>query len=138
MTLSFLIYIYFYLECWDNEPDNRPTINQVVERLKSMVSVRNQSVNNYQTVNSDASFQLSNEPFNSNNNVTSNNSLHGELSKLLQNFDKMNTNEIVESLTSNRQIIEIVDEIVDLIIKLTSNEKGYRGIKQGVFNYFTN
>src|SRR5207245_7947271 len=95
MTLSFLIYIYFYLECWDNEPDNRPTMNQVVERLKSMISVRNQSVNNYQTVNSDTGLQLPNEQQN-NNEISPNtgNSLHGELSKLIQNFDKMNKNKI--------------------------------------------
>ncbi|UZO15636.1 uncharacterized protein OCT59_007053 [Rhizophagus irregularis] len=31
-------YIKIYTECWDNEPDNRPTINQVLERLKEIIT----------------------------------------------------------------------------------------------------
>ncbi|CAB5381444.1 unnamed protein product [Rhizophagus irregularis] len=29
-------YIKLYTDCWDGEPDNRPTIDQVAERLKAM------------------------------------------------------------------------------------------------------
>ncbi|CAB5383239.1 unnamed protein product [Rhizophagus irregularis] len=29
-------YSNLYIECWDNDPDNRPTISQVVDKLKSM------------------------------------------------------------------------------------------------------
>ena len=28
----------FFSECWDSEPDNRPDMNQVVYRLKAMIS----------------------------------------------------------------------------------------------------
>ncbi|GBC38037.2 kinase-like domain-containing protein [Rhizophagus irregularis DAOM 181602=DAOM 197198] len=31
-------YIKIYTECWDNEPDNRPTMNQVLERLKAIIA----------------------------------------------------------------------------------------------------
>ena len=29
--------MYYYLECWDGEPYNRPTMRDVVERLKSII-----------------------------------------------------------------------------------------------------
>ncbi|EXX56247.1 uncharacterized protein OCT59_003182 [Rhizophagus irregularis] len=35
-------YVNLYTECWNSEPDNRPTMNQVVERLKLMIFVSNQ------------------------------------------------------------------------------------------------
>ncbi|CAB5364455.1 unnamed protein product [Rhizophagus irregularis] len=31
-------YIKIYTKCWDNEPDNRPTIYQVVNWLKEIIS----------------------------------------------------------------------------------------------------
>ncbi len=31
-----LIYIYCFLDCWDNEPVNRPTMDQVVDKLKKI------------------------------------------------------------------------------------------------------
>jgi len=34
---NFIKIFYLFLECWNSEPDNRPTMNQVVERLKSII-----------------------------------------------------------------------------------------------------
>src|SRR5436190_23339183 len=31
----------FFLECWDNNPDNRPTIFEVIDRLIEIMSVDN-------------------------------------------------------------------------------------------------
>ncbi|CAB4388526.1 unnamed protein product [Rhizophagus irregularis] len=39
-------YIKIYTECWDIEPDNRPTINQVLERLKAIIT---KTTENHQT-----------------------------------------------------------------------------------------
>ncbi|CAB5387564.1 unnamed protein product [Rhizophagus irregularis] len=48
-------YSNLYIECWDNDPDNRPTISQVVDKLKSMNPTINvspidqQAVDTFQT-----------------------------------------------------------------------------------------
>ncbi|CAB4479848.1 unnamed protein product [Rhizophagus irregularis] len=31
-------YVELYVECWNSEPDNRPTINDVVARLKNIIN----------------------------------------------------------------------------------------------------
>ncbi|GBB87797.1 hypothetical protein RclHR1_01430006 [Rhizophagus clarus] len=41
-------YIKIYTECWDGEPDNRPTINQVLERLGEIMIKTNIITENYQ------------------------------------------------------------------------------------------
>jgi TPR repeat protein len=41
LFLKFLFNITLFLECWNSEPDNRPTMNQVVERLKSIIFISN-------------------------------------------------------------------------------------------------
>ncbi|CAB4415461.1 unnamed protein product [Rhizophagus irregularis] len=77
-------YIRIYTECWNGEPDNRPTINQVVERLKEIITKTNITTEN----NISASLN------------TDNNSLHGEmkeftLTKNIKNIlDYFNNNNI--------------------------------------------
>src|SRR5690349_18549528 len=29
--------MYFFLDCWSDEPDNRPTINQVISKLEAII-----------------------------------------------------------------------------------------------------
>ncbi|EXX64622.1 uncharacterized protein OCT59_014767 [Rhizophagus irregularis] len=36
-------YSILYTECWNNEPDNRPTVNQVVAKLKVIIDLNNSS-----------------------------------------------------------------------------------------------
>ncbi|CAB4391320.1 unnamed protein product [Rhizophagus irregularis] len=38
-------YSILYTECWNNEPDNRPTMNQVVAKLKAIIDLNNSSYN---------------------------------------------------------------------------------------------
>ncbi|PKY32119.1 HCP-like protein [Rhizophagus irregularis] len=76
-------YVKIYTKCWDGEPDNRPTIYQVVDWLNAKIAkidiiIENRQISNEQEAN------LS----------TNNSELPGDLSQLIQNFDKMNTKEI--------------------------------------------
>ncbi|CAB5381506.1 unnamed protein product [Rhizophagus irregularis] len=67
-------YIKVYTDCWSGEPVNRPTINQVVERLKTIIEKSNVTTTIDTSTNID-------------------NSLHGELSQVNQTFDKINISE---------------------------------------------
>ncbi|GES99864.1 kinase-like domain-containing protein [Rhizophagus clarus] len=126
-------YIKIYTECWNGEPDKRPTINQVVERLKEIITKMNVLTKNYQTELSPQSTSTDDQNFNPANISTSsntNNSLHGEMSQIIQNFnsanidtssntdnslhgemsqfiqdfDKMNTKEVLFTTLSNENI----------------------------------
>ncbi|CAB4388465.1 unnamed protein product [Rhizophagus irregularis] len=41
--------VEIYTECWNGEPDKRPTINQVVERLEAIMTKTNIITENYQS-----------------------------------------------------------------------------------------
>ncbi|RGB40293.1 kinase-like domain-containing protein [Rhizophagus diaphanus] len=124
-------YVKIYTHCWNGEPENRPTINQVVDELKSIIT---KTEKNYQVDNKKI-HSPNNQEFNKNNNVeySSNtyNSLYDKLSRLIQNFDKMNTKGI-DLLTSGNYFNTIVDELVDLSDKVEDEEK------QKILNYLNN
>ncbi|CAB4441026.1 unnamed protein product [Rhizophagus irregularis] len=82
-------YVKIYCECWNNEPDNRPTINQVVAKLNAIISDFQQ--NDY---NSD--IQLSRKQLFRLNNDNSFNE------KMSQNFNvKMRKSAIVNYLNNH-------------------------------------
>ncbi|UZO15684.1 uncharacterized protein OCT59_007101 [Rhizophagus irregularis] len=109
-------YIKIYTECWDIEPDNRPTINQVLERLKVVIT---KTKENHQTEFNLQSTSIDGHNFNPINIDTSNinNSLHGEMSQIIENVDKINTKEIVyisltnEDISSEKKLNKIVNDI---------------------------
>ncbi|CAI2175182.1 11157_t:CDS:2 [Funneliformis geosporum] len=45
-------YVKIYTECWDNEPDNRPDTNQVVDKLNSIITETNLE-EDYEMINQD-------------------------------------------------------------------------------------
>ncbi|GBB97686.1 hypothetical protein RclHR1_03040003 [Rhizophagus clarus] len=102
-------YVKLYTDCWNNEPDNRPNIIEVVTRLNAII------------LN-----QLSKEqPLNS--------SSHEKTSLIIQNFNKLNIKEIEPSIILNEDDFSImVDEI---IILLTNTVKGK--VKQLLNKYFS-
>ncbi|CAB4438159.1 unnamed protein product [Rhizophagus irregularis] len=87
-------YVKFILvKCWDGEPDNRPNIYQVVDCLKEMITKTDAIANILQSLDkqefSEASLSI--------NGLGS----QRELSKLIQNFNKMNTKEIDPMIVLN-------------------------------------
>ena len=77
---------------------------EVIERLKMIVTQSNKNIGYHPNERFDGiNDQMSHECISLGSN---NNASHGELSQMIQNFDKMKTDEIIESLvTSNKQII---------------------------------
>ncbi|RIA92698.1 kinase-like domain-containing protein, partial [Glomus cerebriforme] len=108
-------YIKIYTDCWNGEPDDRPTINQVVEKLK-IITKKNIIINN---------FHLNNQPPISNTvkiseNVISN-SLHGNLSQLIQNF---NNSQEIESSNNHGDLSQLIQNFNNMNtreIELSSN-----------------
>ncbi|RIA82399.1 kinase-like domain-containing protein [Glomus cerebriforme] len=99
-------YVKIYTDCWDDEPVNRPTINQVVSQLKTIITKNNEN-------------KLNTERIKVSENII-NNSLVEESS---QNFNETNTRETESLVSSRNQIIneidvvdvEIVSDMVDVI-----------------------
>ncbi|EXX68524.1 uncharacterized protein OCT59_024228 [Rhizophagus irregularis] len=128
-------YVKIYTKCWDGEPDNRPTIYQVVEWLNARISKTDVIVEDH---------QMSNEiEFNEASLSTNNPELQGDLSQLIQNFDKINIKEIDPMVILSKQEnfpIEdfniIVDEINDLIYKLNNKGLEWESDKQKTIEYF--
>ncbi|EXX50476.1 uncharacterized protein OCT59_012494 [Rhizophagus irregularis] len=112
-------YIKIYTDCWNNEPDNRPTVNQVIAKLN---------------------VQLSSEQ-KSNDEVPKNiidSSLYGEMSQIIENFNKMSIKEIEPSmsLNNNFDIMVNVNEIILLLDNIDNIEIVYK--KHKVINYLNN
>ncbi|RGB36248.1 kinase-like domain-containing protein [Rhizophagus diaphanus] len=107
-------YSNIYTECWDGEPINRPSINEIITKLK----------------------QLNN--LNCNNNL-----LQKELSHIIRNFDKNFTKEIVPSIQNiNETIFEedlniVIDDLINYVFKeITEGRELVR--KKRFFDYINN
>jgi hypothetical protein len=135
-----------YLDCWNNKPDNRPTINQVVVRLNTIIS-------DFQEHEYNENIQLSSEQLlKSNNEIPENinNSLNENMFQIIQNFNKINIKEI-EPLISKNLITHDFELIVNEIISLLENIdierkkretvkflKNYNITSEEVYNYLLN
>ena len=108
--------IFIYLECWDGEPNNRPTMSEVVERLKTIILQSNMTIYQPQDFDNETT----------NNNVILNNSSHEELSQLIQNFVKMNTKSTNKRITEKNSLSEVVNKIVEFIFKMIEKGKECR------------
>ncbi|GET04740.1 kinase-like domain-containing protein [Rhizophagus clarus] len=114
-------YVKIYTKCWDGEPDNRPTMSQVVDWLNTLI-IKADEVSS----------------------STNNSELQGELSQLIRNFDKMDTKEIGSMAVSSKQenpstekdFNIIVDEINDFIFKLKNKGTKEELINKQVIEYF--
>ncbi|GBC21990.2 kinase-like domain-containing protein [Rhizophagus irregularis DAOM 181602=DAOM 197198] len=114
-------YSNLYTECWNGELNNRPTIHEVVDRLKNFTPRSKRRRYEYLTPDS------------------LENSLHEDLSQMIHDFDNKNsdeinnmtsTNKINENILSEKDLIMIINEINDLILeKLKKGDatKNYKG-----------
>ncbi|EXX77178.1 uncharacterized protein OCT59_007092 [Rhizophagus irregularis] len=117
-------YIKIYTECWNGEPDNRPTTNQVVETLKEIITKTNITTEN-----------------NISTSLNTDNSLYWEMSQIIQNFNKMNIKEIVPAnIIIEDCPFEIVNNIVNYIFKMVNEGKVSTLIKdiKDILDYFNN
>ncbi|EXX64826.1 uncharacterized protein OCT59_024373 [Rhizophagus irregularis] len=120
-------YIKIYTKCW-GEPDNRPTIYQVVDWLKAIIT---------KSKLKDSQFS-NNQKFNSKSKE--------ELFQFIKNFDKINIKEIDPITITNKReklLFEkgydiIVDEINDYLIKLANKGIEWILLRQEVIKYFNN
>ncbi|GBC43059.2 kinase-like domain-containing protein [Rhizophagus irregularis DAOM 181602=DAOM 197198] len=103
-------YIKIYTDCWNNEPDNRLTINQVVAKLNAIILKESNQLSSEQQNIVEAPRNIIN------------NSLHGDMSQLIQNFNNMNTEEIDTTISSENNFDIMVNEIV-LLFENTDMER---------------
>ncbi|UZO03605.1 uncharacterized protein OCT59_024009 [Rhizophagus irregularis] len=113
--------IFIINNCWNNDPDDRPTINQVAATLNAIILKENIQV---------SSRQQNIIKFHEN---IINNSLHEEMFQIIQNFSKVNIKEIKPSISSNL-IINDFEIIITEIIFLLENIEVVRK-KHEVINY---
>ncbi|CAI2178138.1 11534_t:CDS:2 [Funneliformis geosporum] len=50
-------YVKIYTECWDNEPDNRPIMSQVVDQLNSIIANLNKTKDEKMKIDNEANLQ---------------------------------------------------------------------------------
>ncbi|GBC08699.1 hypothetical protein RclHR1_08310007 [Rhizophagus clarus] len=138
-------YSNLYIECWKNEQNDRPNMNQVVIKLKEIITKSNIVMDYYQE---DINYsQLSNK-YQINNleeiNITNtdNNLFHEK--QIIKNFNKINIKEI-EPITYiiirnifKEDLSIIIDELVDIYFKEVNEGKEEKVRKQVVLNYINN
>ncbi|RGB34716.1 kinase-like domain-containing protein [Rhizophagus diaphanus] len=129
-------YLKIYTKCWDGEPDNRPTIYQVIDWLKAIITKTDTIIENLQSSGEQEINDVSS---------TNNSELQGELSRLIQNFNNINTKEInsIAAVSSKQEILSTekyynieIDEINEFISKILNKGLELKLVKQQVIKYF--
>ncbi|CAB4413986.1 unnamed protein product [Rhizophagus irregularis] len=129
-------YIKMYTDCWNIEPDNRPTINQVVDELKAIMTKENIIIKDFHLYDNNKGIQSSNnqQPILDVEISENINSSHGDLSQVIQNFNMMNTNDIETSMSSNENSFDIIVNDVINLLECNGHEIG----KHLILNYLDN
>ncbi|CAI2177922.1 8907_t:CDS:2, partial [Funneliformis geosporum] len=137
------IYSKLYTDCWDGEPDKRPKMIQVVERLGAIISPTDTTADNCKLDYCDTTIHASNKSQFVSRTIDDYSS-QGELNRVIQNLDQMGSKEIIEAFEEHESISEeedlnnVIDEIVSFIFNITNEGKELRIRNQHVFDYFNN
>ncbi|GBC10627.1 hypothetical protein RclHR1_00980004 [Rhizophagus clarus] len=117
-------YIDIYTDCWNSEPDNRLTINQVVSKLNTIILRNNENImitkdGSHMNIQSSSKQQID---LNNGFEDSKNNLSYEEFSKIIQNFNKINIEELEPTMSSSYNLMLIVDEMVELFNKITKDD----------------
>ncbi|GES93406.1 kinase-like domain-containing protein [Rhizophagus clarus] len=125
-----------HTDCWNIEPDNRLTINQVVDELKAIITKENIIIKDSHLYDDKKDNQSSSiHQLNSDAEISEDNySFHGNSSQVI---DFTKSEEIESSISSYNQIENNYDIIVKDIINFIENN-GSEVERQEVLNYFNN
>ncbi|PKK64231.1 kinase-like protein [Rhizophagus irregularis] len=126
-----LDYSILYIECCNNDPDNRPEMNQVVSKLKTIITKNKMILKRSDQLDSTSL-------------TPDNNQLNGDLYQTIQNFVKTNIKEL-EPTTKNihKNIFEenlsiVIDELVNFSFKEVNEGKEESTRKKNILNYINN
>ncbi|CAI2185356.1 19474_t:CDS:2 [Funneliformis geosporum] len=107
-------YAKLYIECWDDEPNNRPTMNQVVAKLGIFVAKTNEVKKNGKS---------------------STQKIDQIITRLIESKTSPNSEQIILSEKNSRIIIE---ELVNLIFKEKNKGIDTKIRNQSIFDYLNN
>ncbi|GBC22521.2 kinase-like domain-containing protein [Rhizophagus irregularis DAOM 181602=DAOM 197198] len=123
-------YLKLYTECWDNEPDNRPTINEVITKLNIIIS--NQLLSEHQVIQNFDKINLNEiEPSMSFDENNFNLMIH-EIFTLLTNIEKDKVKEAILNCFNDHNVNS--QDIYDWLINHQDNSDSI--VLLGEFNYF--
>ncbi|CAB4488296.1 unnamed protein product [Rhizophagus irregularis] len=98
-------YIKIYTDCWNSEPDNRPTSNQVVEKLNEIILKENIKVSNEQW-NIAENIKVSNEQRNIAENIKVSNEQRNIAENIKVSNEQLNIAENIKASNEQRIIAE--------------------------------
>ncbi|CAB4391063.1 unnamed protein product [Rhizophagus irregularis] len=120
-------YVKIYTECWNQEPDNRPTIDEVVDKLKSAKNAKNENnVKNAKNAKNDQTNKLGRDPNADRSNYSSN------------DINRIVTNRVVDCIKFKNEIVKPIGTMVNGIINDIVNKNQEREfddvIDRDIFN----
>ncbi|GBB87549.1 hypothetical protein RclHR1_01400002 [Rhizophagus clarus] len=129
-------YSVLYTECWNNEPDNRPTMSKVVSKLKAIIMKSDIIIEDYQTEY--LQFNLDNIDL-----LNSNNSSYKELSyQITQNFEISKeigpTTQNIHQVIFEEELSVVIDELVNIYLEGLNKGEEENERKKFVLNFINN
>ncbi|RGB36249.1 hypothetical protein C1646_697668 [Rhizophagus diaphanus] len=132
-------YSSLYIECWNGEPDNRPTMSQVVAKIKAIVTNSSIITEDYQTFDLTLNHSLIKNKQQFNIDPSTADDLSHEV-----NFNRISIREVEPTIQNiNENIYEedlsiVVNELVNLYFKEVNEGIEERVRKKHILDYINN